>query len=234
MNRLLSTTRLDMTVQRRNNLYSISIGLAILIGLIMRLLIPAESLAAVLPLFYLFAIGGTAHIFVAGMVILEKGERTLAAQIVSPLRVDEYLLAKALSLLVVVLLESTIVLVLATGFAGYNPLPLYAGVFLMSLGMTFGGFTQAARYDSVTDFLVPASALLLILQLPFLQLTGLAPSFLWYLIPTMAPAVLMQAAFQPVAAWELVYGVGYSLLWIVLLFTLARRAFERHIVLRGA
>lgn len=234
MTRLTATTQLDMKVQLREKIYHISIGMAVIIGLAIRFIFPAESIPTLLPLFYLFAIGGTAYIFVAGLVMFEKGERTLAAQIVSPLRVDEYLWAKALSLLVVVLIESTIVLLLGAGIGGYNPLPLYVGVILMSLGLTFGGFVQASRYDSVTDFLVPAVIVLLILQLPWLALTGLVESPLWYLIPTMAPTLLMQAAFQPIATWELLYGFGYSILWIVILFLWARRAYYRNIVLKGA
>ncbi len=234
MTRLTATTQLDMKVQLREKLYHISIGMAIILGLAIRFVFPPETIPTIIPLFYLFAIGGTAYIFVAGLVMFEKGERTLAAQIVSPLTVDEYLWAKALSLLVVVLIESTIVLLIGAGFGGYNPLLLYAGLILMSLGLTFGGFVQASRYDSVTDFLVPAVIVLLILQLPWLHLTGLAPSLLWYIVPTMAPTLLMQAAFEPITTWELIYGFGYSILWIVGLFLWARRSYYRNIVLKGA
>ncbi len=236
MSRLAATTRLDMTVQYRANLYVISIGLAVLIGLALRFLVPEQYIAGLIPAFYLTGIGGTTYIFVAGMVMFEKAERTMAAQIVSPLRTDEYLIAKVASLLLVVLIESTIVLLLGAGFSGYNPLPLYVGISLMAIGMTLAGFIQASRYDSVTDFLVPATAILLVLQLPLFFITGVSDSPLWYIIPTTAPALLLQAAFVPemVETWELVYGIGYSLLWIVVLFFWARGAFYQNIILKGA
>jgi fluoroquinolone transport system permease protein len=233
MNRLAATTRLDMVVQVRSKLYAIAIGLAVFLGAGMRFLLPGDLLPAILPLFYLFALGGTTYLFVAGMVLYEKSEHTLDAQVVSPLRIDEYLVAKALSLLIVVLVESTLVLGIAHGFRDVN-LPLfYGGVVLMSVGLTLGGLVQVTRYRSVTDFLLPAATVLIVLQLPWLGLTGIVPSPVWYLIPTMAPTLLLAAALKPVAAWELAYAVAYSLLIIGVLFWWARRAFYYNLIVRG-
>lgn len=236
MSRLTATTRLDMSVQLRAKLYHISIGLAVLIGLAIRYLVPEAYAAGLIPAFYLTGIGGTTYMFVAGMLMYEKSERTLAAQVVSPLRINEYIIAKTLSLLLVVLLESTIVLILGAGFGGYNPFYLYSGIVLLAIGMTLGGFAHASGFDSVTDFLMPASAVLLVLQLPLLFITGISDSPLWYLVPSSAPALLLQAAFVPEAVelWEIVYGFAYSIVWIIGLFYWARRAFYQNIILKGA
>jgi hypothetical protein len=53
------------------------------------------------------------------------------------------------------------------------------------------------------------------------------------LVPGTAPTLLMQAAFEPLPAWKIAYGAGYSLLWIGLLAWAARRAFDRHIIMQG-
>lgn len=236
MTRLTATTRLDMGVQLRAKLYHVSIGLAVLVGLGLRFFVREDLLPGLMPIFYLATAGGTTYMFVAGMLMFEKSERTLAAQIVSPLTIDEYLLAKVGSLLVVALLESTIVLLLAMGFTGYNPLLLYAGIILLAVGNTLGGFIQASRHNSVTDFLVPATAVLIVTQLPMFFLSGISDSPLWYILPTTAPALLIQAAFVPeaVTTGEIVYGFVYSLIWIVGLFLWARRAFYTNIILKGA
>ena len=167
------------------------------------------------------------------MVIFEKDEGTLDAQIVTPLRVDEYLTAKAVSLLIVVLIESLIVLFIAYGFTGYDPFLLLLGLVLMSVGLTFAGFVQVSRHDSVTDFLVYAVPVVLVLQLPLLGLIGIAPSPVWYLIPTMAPALLLTAAFTSISTWQMVYALIYSLLSVAAVFWWAKRAFHRNIVLKG-
>jgi fluoroquinolone transport system permease protein len=233
MKRLVATTRLDMAVQARSKLYAVAIGLAVLLGFGMRFLLPRDLMPTLLPLFYLFSVGGTAYLFVAGMVIFERGEHTLDAQIVSPLRVNEYLVAKTLSLLIVVLLESFLVLGIAYGFRDLNLLLFFGGVTLMSVGLTLGGFVQVCRYKSVTDFLLPAATVLIVLQLPWLGLSGIVSSPVWYLVPTMAPTLLLVAALRPIAAWEMVYALLYSLLTIGILFWWARRAFYNHLILKG-
>ena len=72
MSRLATTTRLDITVQARSKLYVIALGLAVFLGLLMRLLFPQEWLSVALPLFYFLGIGGTAYLFVGG--ILRSGD----------------------------------------------------------------------------------------------------------------------------------------------------------------
>jgi fluoroquinolone transport system permease protein len=233
MSRLAATTRLDMVVQVRSKLYAIAVGMAVLLGVAMRILIPTDMIPNLMPLFYLMAVGNTAYVFVAGMVIFEKDEGTLDAQIVTPLRVEEYLAAKAVSLLVVVLIESVTVLFIAYGFTGYNPLLLLSGLLFMSLGLTWTGFVQVSRYDSVTDFIVYAVPVVLVLQLPALGLLGIVPSPVWYLIPTMAPALLMTAAFTPLPAWQMVYALVYSVVSVIGVFWWAKHAFHRNIVLKG-
>ena len=233
MNRLTATTRLDMTVQVRSKLYYIAIGVAVVIGMVIRILVPQSWTAFFVPIFYLSAIGGTAYIFVGGMVIFEKDEGTLDAQIVTPLRTDEYLWAKALSLLTVVLIESLIVLFLGYGFTGYNPAPLLLGIIVLSLGLTLSGFIQVSRFDSVTDFLVYAVPVIMLVQLPIVEYTGILHSYVWYIIPSMAPLLLLKAAFQPIAMWQWVYALTYSAITIVGLYWWAQRAFQHNIVLRG-
>jgi len=234
MNRLAATTRLDMVVQLRSKLYVIAIGMAVLLGVVIRLLVPPNLVAFFIPMFYLMAVGGTAYVFVAGMVIFEKEEGTLDAQIVTPLRVDEYLTAKTLSLLIVVLLESLIVLFIGYGFTGYNPALLFLGLIVLSVGLTLAGFVQVSRYDSVTDFLVYAVPVILVLQLPLLGLTGVAPSPVWYIIPTMAPLLLLTAAFTSITTWQMVYALSYSLVTVAAVFWWARHAFRRNIVMKGS
>ena len=98
------------------------------------------------------------------------------------------------------------------------------------------GFTRAGWPGLITAggcFILPAATVLIILQLPWLGLTGILPSMLWYLIPTTAPTLLLMAAFEPIEPWQMAYGFGYSLAVIALLFWWARRAFYTNLILRG-
>jgi fluoroquinolone transport system permease protein len=97
---------------------------------------------------------------------------------------------------------------------------------------TLCGFVAVARYDSIDEFLLPSSLLVLVLQLPVLDVLGVFPSPLFLLLPTHASLLLLQAAFHPVPAWKLGYAVLYAGLATALLFRLALGTFRRFIVRR--
>lgn len=230
--RLLSTMRLDATVQWRNRFYIIGIGLSLLMALGLAQFMQPAAMGAILPMLFLFAIGGTTMLYVAGLLIFEKDERTLEAIIVSPMRVSEYMISKIVTLTLLATLESLIVVVLTQGLTGFNPGLLLAGIILMGVMLTLIGFVMIVRYDSITDFLIPVVAVSLVLQLPALYFTGISDSVLWLILPTAAPVMLMWAAWFPVEPWQVVYGFVYSLVLIAGLYRWARLAFHKHIVLR--
>ena len=229
--RLLSTMKLDAMVQWRNRFYYIGIGLSLLLAVALAQFIDYQALTVTIPLLFLFAIGGTTLLYVAGLVIFEKDERTLEAVIVSPMRVSEYMLSKVITLTFLATLESAVVLVLAYGLTGFNYGLLIAGVVLMGAMLTLMGFVMIVRYNSITDFLVPVVAVSLVLQLPALYFTGTSDSLLWLVIPTAAPTMLIWAAWHPVETWQVIYGFVYSLVLIGGLYRWALIAFQKHIIL---
>ena len=70
---------------------------------------------------------------------------------------------------------------------------------------------------------------------PMLQLSGLYESVVFYLWPTQASFTLFIGVFnaESLELWEIAYGICYQLIWIGLLYYLARKAFHKHIVLKG-
>jgi len=232
MNRLIATFKLDVTVQWRNRLYAIGIGLSLLMALGLSQFVAREALIQTIPLLFLFAVSGTTMLYVAGLVIFEKDEHTLEAVIVTPVRTDEYILSKVVTLTWLALLESLVVLVLTYGIGTYNILPMLAGIILMGIMLTLGGFVMIVRYNSITDFLVPVVAVNLVLQLPALYFTGTSDSLLWLLIPTSAPTMLMWSTWHPVEMWQLIYGVVYSAIIIAVLYRWALVAFHKYIILK--
>lgn len=232
MSRLAATLRLDATVQWRNRFYYIGIGLSLLLALAMAQFVEHDMLSGTLPLLFLFAIGGTTMLYVAGLIIFEKDEHTLEAVIVSPVRTNEYMISKVITLTFLATLESVIVLVLAYGLTGYNIALLLAGIILMGVMLTLIGFVMIVRYDSITDFLMPVVAVNLVLQLPALYFTGVSDTLLWLILPTAAPVMLMWAAWHTVETWQVIYGVVYSLVTIAVLYRWALAAFHTHIILR--
>lgn len=232
MTRLLSTMKLDAAVQFRNKFYYIGIGLALVIAAILAAFFEHESLGQMIPIFFLFAIGGSTLLYVAGLVIFEKDEHTMDAMLVSPLRLNEYMASKVITLTLLVIVESLLAVALSYGLGGFNPLLLIGGIALMAIMLTLIGFVLVVRYDTITDFLIPVLVVGLVLQLPFIQFLGIWENPIWYLIPTSAPTVLMLGAWRPLETWELVYGLGYSLLLIGFTYRWALSAFNTYIVMK--
>lgn len=236
--RLRSAMRTDFIVQVRNRLYAIGVAVAALIAVVLARLTTAESLGVAAPVLLVLAVGGSTLLYVAGMILFEKSEGTLNALIVSPLRAREYLLAKLVTLTALATLEASLMVggaALLLGVATFTTFSipvLLLGIVLLGLIYTLIGIVIVVRYSSITDFLVPVLGIALILQAPALHFTGLIESYAFYIIPTTAPTLIMAAAWEPIAAWEWLYALGYSALVIGGLWVWSLRAFQRQIVMR--
>ncbi len=233
MNRLLATMRLDLTVQWRNKLYIIGIAVALLIGIGLAQALPPGWMATALPAFLMISVSGTVLIYVISLLIFEKDEGTLNAQLVAPLRLGEYLNSKLVTLALLALVETTVTVLVAYGPDGFNIGLLLLGVLTLSSMFTLMGLIMVVRYRSITDVLMPLVVLVLLLELPLLHFLGWAPHPLWLLLPSSAPTMLLWGAWNPVSNLELAYGIGYSLLWIGGLAFWAQRAFQRHIIIKA-
>jgi fluoroquinolone transport system permease protein len=129
------------------------------------------------------------------------------------------------------LAEALAIVLLAHG-TGFRPMPLAAGVGLTAALYCLYGFLVVVRYDSINEYLFPSMLYTSLLSLPLLDYFGIWETPLVYLHPVQAPLVLVEAAFRPVPAWEVAYGVLYGVAWVVPMGLLAVRAFGRFVVAR--
>lgn len=239
MKRLASTMNNDFTVQVRNKLYHIGVGACVIFGLILSQIAFLVDLARGVPVVVLLISGGGGLLYVAALIIMEKDEGTLSALIVSPLRTHEYLLSKVVTLTFLAIVESTVLigvaLLVVSRSASLPPFDvpmLLAGIAATGILYTLIGIIMSVRYDSITDMIVPLITVGMVFQLPFLHFLGLLEHPLFLVVPTSAPAVLMQGAFRAATAWEWVYGVGYTAAWTVGLACWAYASFKSYVVMR--
>jgi fluoroquinolone transport system permease protein len=240
MNRLLSAMKMDVTLQVRSQLYSIGIGAGVLVAVVLAWLARPEQLVSLIPTLMLLVVGGSTMLYVAAMILFEKEQGTLKATIVSPLRHSEYLWAKIITLTVLATVESIVMIggaMLIMSFSDDVTLPniplLLLGIGGIGIIYTLIGIVLIVRYDKITEFLIPLSAVAVILQLPFLYFLGWVEHPLFLVIPTSAPTILMQAAYIQLAGWQWVYGLGYTAVLIAGLTIWATRAFQTHIIAKG-
>lgn len=230
MSRLLATIRCDLTLQLRNGFYAATIFVTALWALVL-LHAGALDIRWLLPPMLVGNLLLGTFFFLGAQVLLERGEGSLTAQVVSPLRAREYLCSKVTTLSALALLET---LVLAPIMAGwrFNGALLVAGVLLAAAVYCLAGFIVVARYESVNTYLLPAGAYVSALWLPLLAYLAQWQPWPLYLHPLTGPLLLVQAAFEPAAPGQLLAALGSSLAWVGLLSLGSRRAFARWMVAR--
>jgi fluoroquinolone transport system permease protein len=74
---------------------------------------------------------------------------------------------------------------------------------------------------------------MIVLSLPVIDYFGWWESIIFYLIPTQGPLVMIQAAFQPIADWEMGLAILSSLVWVGVGYGWSRKTFERFITQRA-
>lgn len=231
MQRLMATLKCDVRLQFRNGFYlATAIVAALYVAGIGQMAGLAIQVSWVLPAMVLNNLVITSFFFVAGLVLLERGEGSLAALAVTPLRAGEYLASKVISLAGLALAQNLAVATAAFGW-GYGALTLAAGVTLAAAMYALVGVATVLRAPSLSEYLLPSGMYAALLMLPLLPYLAGWESWVLYLHPVQAPLLLMRAAFEPVAVWQIVYGLGYGALWVGLLGWLARRELQR--ALRG-
>jgi len=176
--------------------------------------------------------------FVGALVLFEKSENVLQALVITPMRTDDYLLSKIISLTLLSLLSAFLFMGLMVLFneASFNLFYLVVGISLTSVMLILLGFILVSRVNSINGYLLGMMIGFIGLSFPpLLELFGLFDSPLFYLWPTQASFILLNGVFQSanLELWEIIYGIGYQLFFIVLLYFLAKRAFYQHIVLKG-
>ena len=231
MRRLLATLRCDVLRQYRNGLYGVTVAVALFYVALLRFL-PASDridLPLLIPAFVMLNVLMTTFYFVAGLVLLERSERSLGALVVTPLRVSEYLSSKVVTLTVLALAENLFVVLIFYGWR-FAAGPLLVGMVMLCSLFTLLGFALVSRYDSVNEFLIPSifvSMPLFLPLLPHLGIVGAPLDLLFYVHPAQPAFVLMRSAFATTSAAELAYGVAGGLGWLTTAYLLARESFRR-------
>jgi fluoroquinolone transport system permease protein len=150
----------------------------------------------------------------------------------------EYLAAKVITLTGLALMYNLAVVAMVLGAAfgelltDGRALPLLAGVAAAAALLVMAGFVAVARYDAINEYLLPSLPYAAGLMLPLAYVGGWESPPL-YLHPLQGPLLLMRSAFEPLAAWHVVYGALASALWLGVGWWLCHRSFQRFVIGRA-
>ncbi|MGH8875735.1 MAG: fluoroquinolone transporter permease [Stackebrandtia sp.] len=194
-------------------------------------LLPDDSHPMALPYLIFGDLAIIGFFIVAGAVFFERGERTLFALLVTPMRFGSYYAAKLVTLTALSLVMAAIIAVSGVGL-GFNLFAFVTGVVLCTLLFLMCSFISATPFTGITEWILPSTVVLAVLNIPLLSYSGLWDSYLPYVIPTQGAILLLGESFGRVAMepWQWVYAVGYPLLWLGLLAVVSRKMFYKHIV----
>jgi len=234
MNQLLTMLKWEFILGHRYKIIYIAMLGAILYYITL-VALPTFNTTFFLTMFLFFDPTLTGIMFVGALVLFEKNENTIQALIVTPMQTRNYLLAKIVSLTILSIIAALLFLYLAHGFE-FNYFYLLTGIILTSVFLILVGFILVSRCRSINEYLVLMMVAMLTLFLPpLLYGSGIYTNDIFYLCPTQASFILFDGVFNAASLeiWEIAYGIGYQILWIVLFYILAKKAFYKHIVMEG-
>jgi fluoroquinolone transport system permease protein len=223
MTAFVAALRWDIVLQARNGFYWASGFVVVLVGGLL-LSVPASAradAAAWVPALLAVNLQITTFFFVAGLMLLERDEGTLTALAVSPFSPAAYLATRTITLTTLAAVETVVIVWLAFGAGG-------SWVFILSgtaaLGVIYTGFGcgLGARYASVNEMLLPASAFVAVLLLPLLPHFGLAPRAPFLLHPMEPALALIRAGYGNGHSREIAFGALGSTFWSVVAFVWGR------------
>ncbi|HEX2947578.1 MAG TPA: hypothetical protein VHT96_16695 [Clostridia bacterium] len=211
--RILNTTLHDMRFQLKYGFYFIYAVMVLFYILLIGIFPPAwKSAATVIVLFIDPA--GLGFFFIGGLLLLEKGERVLDALFVSPLRVWEYILAKALSLGFISVLTGVVISVTGLG-AAVNIPALILSLLTGSVLYTFFGLAAGIKARTVNQYMIITVPAELILGFPPILLLFGIKSVLLEIMPGSLILRLLQWSMGEYSAASPLVMLGGVLLWMV-------------------
>lgn len=232
MTRLRSTLINDLRLQWRNGFYTAA---AVMLALFVLLLgqLPRADLARIMPVVIVNNLIVNGFYFVAGLVLLEKGEGSLQAQVVTPLRPTEYLCAKVASLTFLSIAENGLLAFLTLG-AGISAGWLLLGILAGTCFFTLGGFLAVVRYESVNEYLLPSIVIVSALTLPLVTYFGVGNSDLLsaliYLHPLQAVLLALRAATGvALTGWQVGYVLFYPVAVTYVMLRLAQATYVQFV-----
>ncbi len=225
MNRLLSSIKYDMLFQFRQGFY-FAYAFVTLFYVILLKVIPESIAEAIFPFILFTDISVLGFFFIGGVLLLEKGQNSLDALFVTPLRVSEYLISKVISLSILSTIATVILFLVISGDIAFLPtllLLVWANMFLYTLL----GIGIASKVKSVNHYFIFGVPVGMILFLPLLTYFNFIDFAPLYLLPTEPTLEMLTGNFS-------VQSVVILIVWMIISWFVGNSLFVKNIVRKGA
>ncbi|MBP2028927.1 fluoroquinolone transport system permease protein [Acetoanaerobium pronyense] len=235
MYKLLNLVKWDIKFQLNNGLY-VAGAILSLVWLFVLILFPSAAMAYVIPIVILSDVGTMGMLFIGAIVFFEKGQGSIKALVVTPMKPKTYIQAKVISLLCFVMLATFFVILGPTLIKGVpiNLIIYPVAVTIIATSYILLGFILSAYFKSFTDFIFPMCLVFMVLNLPLLflfDISDLEPFRRFvYLLPSHGMVILLKGMFEPQTALDLTYAVIYNLIIIKLLYLKSIKVFNQKVI----
>ncbi len=166
------------------------------------------------------------YFFIGGIILLEKEQGIIESLMVTPLRLRDYLLAKAFSLPFL-----SVMTVLAIDMAVFGLLRLSAwfllGIWWTSVFFTLFGLGVAIRCRTLGGYFLVSSPAAMVFLPPVLEYLKIRDMPLDFLFPTGASLRLIETPFRPLEFDEGLVQLGILTGWSVLAYVWAKRSVQK-------
>jgi fluoroquinolone transport system permease protein len=193
-------------------------------------------MAYIIPIVVLSDVGTMGMLFIGAIVFFEKGQGSIKALIVTPVKPKEYIQAKVISLLCFVMLATFFVIIGPTLIKGVSINIVFypIAVILIATPYILLGFILSAYFKSFTDFIFPMGLVFMVLNLPLLflfDIKALEPfRGLIYILPSHGMVLLLKAMFEPQKALDLTYAILYNMIIIRWLYLKSIKIFNQKVI----
>ncbi len=233
MARVLGLIFWEVRLQARYYIYA---GSVVVVALVsgMVAVTPVELPAEMVAVLLLSESAILAFFLVGVLVLMEETEGTLSALGAAPTPPWIFVLARTVSLSVLAVAGGYVLI--ALDFRGRaDPGLVLLALTLTSVMAVLGGFVVVAGKQTIDAYLGRAVPLMVIFALPVIGFTGIVDRGVMAILPTHASLLFFVGAFEPAAVSraEWIYAVSYLVVWIVITWFWALRAFDRQIVGAG-
>ena len=226
MKGFIAALRWDLFRQTKYNIVGVTIAVTLLyLAVLYYVPLEGRNLDLLLILLIFNDPAALSVLFVGALVLFERTDRTFFALAVSPLTPAAYLWSKSLSLGLLATLASAGMAIVGHGWDlhwGWFIL----GLLLSSILFCLLGFVVVAYCQSFNQYILRVALVLIPIGLPLLNLFGMTDTYWWYLLPSQATLILLEASLTTLPLGALLYAVGYLVLWIVLAYWFALRAYS--------
>ena len=226
--RLLNAIWSDIKFQIKQGFYLVYLIITIMYLIILSML-PENVLTIALPLVVFSDPSVLGLFFIGGIILLEKSQGVIMVMVVSPLRTEEYVLAKAISLALI----SAIAAIAITALSPINNVnwPLMIISTILTAGLfTLCGIMINAGCNNVNQYMVKTIPYMLLFILPCFSLLGFEYSYLFTVVPSVAALRLLLGAYHGIIWYEALGLALYLVLMNYVFFRYSVKIFENKIV----